>query len=83
MVVIIAAAGGGYAIHGGYTPLYYSDKKIIREHTRQFWEFIRFKSFDQAAEYDDDEDKETTAKVPKMFDGFPVKTLVSGEFEAY
>ena len=62
MVVVIAAAGGGYAIHGGYTPLYYSDKKVIREHTRQFWEFIRFKSFDQAAEYDDDEDKETTAK---------------------
>ena len=62
MVVIVAAAGGGYAIHSGYTRLYHSEKKIIREQTRQFWEFIRFKSFDQAAELDDNEDKETTAK---------------------
>ena len=28
-------------------------------------------------------DKQTTAKVPKMFEGFPVKTHVSGEFDAY
>jgi len=28
-------------------------------------------------------DKETTAKVPKTLDGFPVKAHVSGEFEAY
>ena len=28
-------------------------------------------------------DKETTAKIPKLLEGFLVKTLVSGEFEAY
>ncbi len=63
VVLFIAAAGGGYAIHGGYTPFYHSDKKGIREQTRQFWEFIRFKSFDQAAQFDEDEDKETTARL--------------------
>ncbi len=28
-------------------------------------------------------DKEITAKIPKMLEGFPIKTLVSGEFDAY
>ncbi len=28
-------------------------------------------------------DKETAAKVPKLLEGFPVKTHVSGEFDAY
>ena len=28
-------------------------------------------------------DKETVAKVPKLLEGFPVKTYVSGEFDAY
>ena len=60
---LVAAAGGGYAIHGGYTPWYHSDKKIIREQTRQFWEFIQFKSFDQAATLDADEDQNTTARL--------------------
>ena len=61
--VVLAAAVGGYAIHGGYTPLLHSDKKVIRDQTRRFWEFVRFKSFDQAAEFDHDEDKETTARL--------------------
>ena len=62
IILVLGGAGGGYAVYSGYTPLYHSDKNVIREQTRQFWEFIRFKSFDQAAEFDADEDKETTAK---------------------
>ena len=63
IVVILAVAGGGYAIQSGYTPFFHSEKKIIRGQTLQFWEFIRFKSFDQAAVFDEDEDRETTARL--------------------
>ena len=63
VTLLLAAVGGSYAVIGGYTPLYTSDRKILRDQSYRFWECIKFKSFDQAAEFDRDEDKETTARL--------------------
>lgn len=62
-VVLVGATAAGYLILGGYTPLYASDTKILREKTYRFWECIKFKSFDQAAAFDRAQDKQTTAKL--------------------
>ena len=62
-VVLVGATAAGYLILGGYTPIYASDTKILREKTYRFWECIKFKSFDQAAAFDRAQDKQTTAKL--------------------
>ncbi len=63
LLLVIVGTGGGYLIFSGYTPLYASDKKILRDKSYRFWECIKFKSFDQAAEFDASQDKETTARL--------------------
>ena len=35
LVLLLGGSAAGYAVLGGYTPLYTSDKKILREQTRQ------------------------------------------------
>ena len=63
LVLLLGGAAAGYAVLGGYTPLYTSDKKILRDQTQQFWEYVKFKSFDRAAEFDQNADKEETARL--------------------
>lgn len=63
LVVLLGCAAAGVAVLGGYTPLYTSDKKVLRDQTRQFWEYVKFKSFDRAAEFDENEDTEETARL--------------------
>ena len=68
MILLFIAAAAGYVILGGYTPMLASDTKTIREKTYRFWECIKFKSFDLAAEFDSAEDKDTTAeKIEQLF----------------
>ena len=62
-VALASLTAAGYLILGGYTPLFASDRKILRDKTYRFWECIQFKSFDQAAAFDRAEDKETTARL--------------------
>ncbi len=63
VLLLAGVTGGTYLVLAGYTPIYASETKILRDKTYRFWECIQFKSFDQAAEFDSGEDHASTAKL--------------------